>query len=264
MLKNIIISIKNNKSPVNPPDLSPAAVSYGFYGKSPADSMVITDDTNILKKAKELGYAVLFLSSDESFAEGAEYVAENLEDCDYEYCNTVFSRQKGIALTILETERTIVREMSVEDLPELYELYDDDCIREYLEPLYEYDKEKEFTENYIKNMYGFYGFGLWIVRDKNNGRLIGRAGLSIRKIDGKDCIELGYVIAGDCRRKGYAYEVCTAIKKYAFTHIRTEEIFIVTEKRNLPSCRLAEKLGAKCISVSDLENCEYMIFQCKE
>lgn len=82
----------------------------------------------------------------------------------------------------------------MDDLGEVYELYDDDEIRKYMEPLYEYGEEKKFTESYIKNMYGMYGFGMWLVKDRDTDKLIGRAGLELRLIDGVEEMELGYII----------------------------------------------------------------------
>lgn len=57
--------------------------------------------------------------------------------------------------------------MTTRDLPELYAVYStlEDC--RYIEQLYDYDKELEFTKNYIKNMYGFFEYGLWLVFEKN-------------------------------------------------------------------------------------------------
>lgn len=48
-----------------------------------------------------------------------------------------------------------MREESLDDLDELYELYDTLADCEFIEPLYELEKEKEFVRNYINNMYRF-------------------------------------------------------------------------------------------------------------
>ena len=36
---------------------------------------------------------------------------------------------------------------------------------------------QEFDLRYIKNMYGFFEYGLWLVFEKKSGELIGRAGI---------------------------------------------------------------------------------------
>ena len=39
---------------------------------------------------------------------------------------------------------------------------------------------KAFTIKYIENMYGFFGYGLWLVFDKKTGELVARAGIENR------------------------------------------------------------------------------------
>lgn len=51
-------------------------------------------------------------------------------------------------------------------------------------------KKLFLQKNYIENMYGFYGYGLWLVFEKETDELIGRAGIEIRNIDGADKNEL--------------------------------------------------------------------------
>ena len=92
-------------------------------------------------------------------------------------------------------------------------------------------------------MYGFYGYGLWVVYDKESGNLVGRIGLENREIDGKLEVELGYVIGTKYQRKGYAYECCMKVMEYAFDELAMEGIFLCTNKNNLPSIKLAKKLG---------------------
>ena len=250
MLKRIILYLRKNCIINCKP-----AVAYD-KGEPDEYTLAVIDDENVMKKFRSRGIPVLFVSESNEFVDGADYVTDDISGCDYDYFNMVYSRQKNIPLKILETSRCIVREMSVDDLPLLYKMYDDDMVRRYVEPLYEYEKEKEYTENYIENMYGFYGFGLWLAFDRETGDLAGRAGISIREIDGKSCHELGYVISSDYRRKGYAYEICKGIIKYAFEKLGIKDIYLVTEKDNIPSEKTAEKLGFHRIS----ENDEYYIY----
>ena len=55
--------------------------------------------------------------------------------------------------------------MTTEDLDILYEIYSYPEITRYMEDLYEdREEEEEFTRNYIKCMYHFYGYGIWAMR----------------------------------------------------------------------------------------------------
>ena len=224
------------------------------------DTLVLTDNTDILKEYTEKDYAVLFLSDKDEFVEGAKYIIDDLKYCDDQYLEIVFARCKGLPVKVFETERTFVREMAVEDLPQLYELYDDEEIAKYVDALYEYEEEKEFAKKYIENMYGFYGYGLWLVFDLKDGTLIGRIGISIRNIDSEDVRELGYLIRKEYRKKGYATEVCRATIKYAAEFPEIDKLFIVTDKDNVASESLAKKLGFELVGESMGEEDKYKIF----
>lgn len=126
----------------------------------------------------------------------------------------------------------------------LYEIYSGEGITDYIECLYEDRRqEEEFTREYIKNMYHFYEYGIWAVCLKANGKLIGRAGLSNREVDGKNRLELGYVIDVSYQRQHYAYEACNAICTYVKNRLWETELVCFMDKDNVPSKKLAEKLG---------------------
>ena len=225
------------------------------------NTLYITDSEEKVKKLKEC--PVLFVNNEDRFINNVKFVTDSLPDCDDYYFNMVYSRQKGLPLEILQTERTIIREICVDDLEELYKMYDDELIRKFLEPLYEYEEEKLFTEKYIENMYGLYGYGLWVVFDKESGELIGRVGIEIRTIDGEDKNELGYSIKREYRNKGYAFETCQAVLKYAMNILDMEEIFCVTHDDNLISRHLSEKLGFEFYGNSDANNENFVILRKK-
>lgn len=120
--------------------------------------------------------------------------AEGLEEVDFTFLNHIYERHHNIPWTILETERCSVREFSMDYLDELFEMYAGDGMTDYMEPLFDYEQEKEYQQAYIEHMYRFYGYGMWIVCDKQTGHLIGRAGIEHREeLDGE--LELGYAIA---------------------------------------------------------------------
>lgn len=133
--------------------------------------------------------------------------------------------------------------MTVGDLPHLYELYQtlSDC--PYVEPLYEYEDEKAFTIKYIESMYGFFGYGLWLVFEKKTGELVGRAGIENRSIDGQNCQELGYLVKKGWQGKHVAWEVMNHIVDIAKDWFGLEKLYICTVKTNNPSIQLALKLG---------------------
>lgn len=191
------------------------------------------------------------------------YLVESPGDITEEYLTKVYNRFYGISNIVMSTERLIIREITISDLPALYEVYGDATITQYMEGLYEdYREEEEFTKAYIENMYGFYDYGLWLLEDKKTGKVIGRAGLSNRVIDDENYIELGYVISKPMQRKGYAYEASLAILDYAKNVLKKEKVVICTDKDNLPSIALAHKLGFDSVCNTVCDGHEYLIMVC--
>lgn len=163
------------------------------------------------------------------------YAVESLAELDIEYLERVRRRYNHIPWDIGETDRCMIRELSLSDLPALYELYAKPGMTDYVEPLYDYETELEYQKAYIENMYGFYEYGMWLVFSKETGKLIGRAGL--------EHDELGYMIAPELQNLGYATEVCRFIIDYARENTDFEELYCRIDERNEASVRLAKKLG---------------------
>ena len=119
----------------------------------------------------------------------AEVLVEGFDEVDFFFLERIYQRKHGIPWTVIETDRCFLREMTMEDLDELYRLYEDPEITRYMEGLYEdRKKEEEYTRAYINNMYRFYGYGMWLVIQKETGKIIGRAGLNNIDIHGRPCL----------------------------------------------------------------------------
>lgn len=168
--------------------------------------------------------------------------AEGFEEIGLDFLIHVYERHHGLPWTILETERCIIKEFSMEYLDDLFELYSGEGMTDYMEPLYPYEEERAYQEAYIKHMYGFYGYGMWIVCEKETGKLIGRAGVEHREeLDGE--MELGYAIGVPYQRKGYATEVCRGILTYVKEELLQDSICCLIEEGNEISECFAKKLG---------------------
>ena len=145
---------------------------------------------------------------------------------DYYFLERVYQRYHDIPWRVIETKRCYLREMIPDDLPDLYRLYAGKGMTEYMEPLYGWDEEMEYTKSYIENMYRFYGYGMWLVKDRMTDELIGRAGFDHYVVDGERILEMGYAIGVPYQRMGYASEVCQALIAYAKSaHLGYEELY---------------------------------------
>ncbi len=159
--------------------------------------------------------------------------------------------------TILTTDRCIIRETTIGDVDSFYEIYQEPSITEYMEGLYA-DKQAEtaYIQDYIKNIYRFYGYGMWTVLEKTDGKVIGRAGISWR--EGYDIPELGFVIGVPWQRQGYACEVCQAILAYGKEELGFTDFQALIMTGNEKSRTLCEKLGFVYQETVEVDRREYM------
>lgn len=252
-----------------------------FLFKFPAEeSLFVSGDYKELQNAIDYGMATLgYLQSKESERANGLICAENIEDMemfscpntdmwsegfeeiDLEFLIHVYERHHGLPWTILTTERCVVKEFSMDYLNDLFELYAGAGMTDYIEPLYPYEQEKEYQKAYIENMYGFYGYGMWIVCDKKTGKMIGRAGLEHREeLDGE--MELGYAIGVPYQRQGYATEVCRAILKYAHKELGQTSVCCLIENGNRVSEHFAQKLGFALESTVVIETRQLKKYVC--
>lgn len=186
----------------------------------------------------------------------AEYAIEQIEEVEYESLKLAYLRLTGQPWTILTTDRCVVRETTTADADSFYEIYKEPSITRYMEDLYD-DKAAEvaYIQDYIRNVYAFYGYGMWTVVDKNSREVIGRAGISWR--EGFDIPELGFVIAVPYQHQGYAYEVCKAILEYGKTELEFARIQALVMEGNEMSKALCRKLGFKYSSKTVVDNVQY-------
>ena len=242
----------------------------------PEESVLISTDGHIISNMDKKGMAALgFIGTDKSedvSDDGAEkrpcsmtqnetadygmqdavMLVEGLEEVDETFLIRAFKRKHGMPWTIITTERCIVREITLDDLDGLFALYAGEGMTEYLDPLYEYEKEKEYQRSYINYMYRLYGYGMWVVIEKATGKLIGRVGIENREAcDGEP--ELGYMIDVSYQRKGYATEVCLAVIGYAWNFLEFDKLNCLIQKGNKASECLAEKLGFMFREEMDLD-----------
>lgn len=219
---------------------------------SPLDCLAIEDSQNgvdsaLAAKMACLGFVNPALPSYHlNKVQNVTYSLENIGNNSFgiPYLSMVHAHQCNQSWELAATDRCLIREITLQDIDALYELYAPPEITQYIEGLYENRaQETEFIQAYIGNMYRFYGYGLWVIVDKTTNRLIGRAGLSHRQVDGQTEIELGYIIAKDRQGEGLAYEVCKKIMTMAKHFFDIEYLLLFTQKENIPSVRLAQKLG---------------------
>ena len=146
---------------------------------------------------------------------------------------------------ILETERLVLSELSLNDAPFFYELVNDPA---WIEFIGDRDvKTLSDAENYLSTKiipsYKINGFGFYLVSSKNKNESIGISGLIDR--EGLENIDVGYAFLPEFRGKGYAYEATKSVLSYAKNTLQIKPVIAITNVDNIKSCQLLERLGLK-------------------
>jgi RimJ/RimL family protein N-acetyltransferase len=145
-------------------------------------------------------------------------------------------------MKIIETERLYLREMQIDDKKELAKVLSDPESMEF----YPHPFSEEEVENWINwniENYKKYKHGLWAVILKEGNLFIGDCGITMQEIDGETVPEIGFHIIKDYCKRGYATEAALACKDYAFKVLHYPKIFSYTTVRNIPSQKVAGKIG---------------------
>jgi len=146
--------------------------------------------------------------------------------------------------TILETERLILRRLTMDDLDDLVALYHSPEVRKYYsEGIPSYEETKQELEWMINTCYVQYGFGMWATIEKSTGKFIGRCGLTPMDIEGHDEIEVGYMLAKEYWGQGFATEAAQAILNYGFEQAGLSRLICVINPGNVASAKVAENIG---------------------
>lgn len=208
--------------------------------------LFISDNADVCRLAIEGGCSCIAYLTEEGTEQGdfsaIRYAVLSLANLDGRYLERVCRRCAGLPWEILRTKRCVVREMTTADVPSFYKIYQEPSITAHMEGLFsDPNQEIEYVRSYIKNVYEFYEYGLWTIVDKQSGQIIGRAGLSWR--EETETVEIGYVIAVPFQRKGYAFEVCSAVLQYAWEELELKEVAAYIKEENEASVLLCRKLG---------------------
>lgn len=185
------------------------------YGQLAEDAEAAAGDGQFA----EQDHAGTAAESEDAAEAHADIIVEGFDEVDVQFLDRIMKRAQGLPWITVLTERCYLREITMDDLDDLFELYAQPGITDYTEPLYERPQEEQYTKDYIEKMYRFYGYGMWLVCDRESGALIGRAGFSHQDLGDEIVLEMGYIIGVPYQRQGYATEVCEKLIEFAREHL---------------------------------------------
>ncbi|NCA92868.1 N-acetyltransferase [bacterium] len=159
---------------------------------------------------------------------------------------------------VIETERLYLRELLMSDKKDLIKVLSNPISMQfYPHPLSEEEVEKWINWN-IAN-YERYNHGLWAVILKESDIFIGDCGITMQNIGDETVPEIGFHIISEYCKKGYATEAALACKEYAFNNLKYSRVFSYTTIKNIPSQKVAEKIGMRLYKYFEKNGEEHIV-----
>ncbi len=155
-------------------------------------------------------------------------------------------------MKILETERTILREVMTDDADFILDLLNQPSFIKYIgdRNVRSVAGAVEYIENRFTNSYRQFGFGMWAVESKETETPIGICGFVKREyLPGAD---IGFAFLPQYCSQGYAFESANAAMKYGRDVLGLKRVLAITSQDNESSGRLLEKIGFKFDSLIKL------------
>jgi ribosomal-protein-alanine N-acetyltransferase len=142
----------------------------------------------------------------------------------------------------IETDRSIIVSLQEVDLEPLAALWADPDVTYYMGGPRDYEEVlRTLREDAQANSPPV--FDLWPVVEKKTGQIIGHCGILEKDIDGRNEHEVVYVLAKSAWGNGFATEVASALRDYAFDELGLKRVVALIDRDNLKSERVATKIG---------------------
>jgi [ribosomal protein S5]-alanine N-acetyltransferase len=146
-------------------------------------------------------------------------------------------------LPILETERLLLRKITLEDVDDMYSYASNKEVSKYVtwETHHTLYDTKVFVE-FILTQYENKKIAPWGIEYKENGKLIGTIDFVSWQTK-HNSAEIGYALSPDYWGKGIATEAANEVITFGFTHMDLIRIQAKCFVKNIGSARVMEKVG---------------------
>ena len=144
---------------------------------------------------------------------------------------------------ILETERLLIRELTVKDAPFFLELVNDKDWKRFIgdRNVHSLKDAENYLSEKIMTSYDDWGFGFYLVIEKEVSQPIGISGFVKR--DELEYVDVGFAFLPLGRGKGYAYEATKTLMDYGINELKFSTILAIANNDNIRSHQLLQKLG---------------------
>lgn len=148
-------------------------------------------------------------------------------------------------MTILETERLIVRNWRDADRDLFFEINSDPAVMAFF--AFRRDrKEADAFFDHLRSLIAETGFGFYALERKDNGETIGFSGLARTDLAPHiplGTVEIGWRLVERHWKRGFASEAAAALLRYGFDQLKLDEIVSFAVQNNNRSTAVMERIG---------------------
>ena len=146
-------------------------------------------------------------------------------------------------VTVLETERLLLREVVADDARFMLELLNSPGFLENIgdRGVRDEDQARAYIEDRVLSSYRDHGFGMWLTVQKSDKTPVGLAGLVRR--EGLEVPDVGYAFIQRVWGRGYAQEAAAAVLAHAQGPLGIPKLAAITSPENFASMAVLRKIG---------------------
>jgi [ribosomal protein S5]-alanine N-acetyltransferase len=145
-------------------------------------------------------------------------------------------------LNELRTPRLLLHRPREGDFEDYARMYADPVVMATLNGVRTRDATRELFDCLLAH-WDEHGFGLWIMRDPDSRRFMGRGGLRVQTLEGRPEVEVGYGMMSEFWGRGLATELARESVRVGFEVLGLTELVSFTLPTNRASQRVMQKAG---------------------
>ena len=164
-------------------------------------------------------------------------------------------------LTIVETERLCIRQITNEDAINLTKVLADPIVMQYSTVgVHSEEQIYDYIAN-CKNQYDLNGYGHWAIYNSITNEFVGVCGLNKHEVDTDDVIHINYRLATEQQGKGYAIESTFGVLNFAKNTLKLKVIHALIESANISSVKVVDRTGFQFIKSAVFRGFKVDIYQ---
>jgi RimJ/RimL family protein N-acetyltransferase len=166
-----------------------------------------------------------------------------------------------VSRLVLETPRLLLREMTMGDIDFIAAMMAHPEVNHFYERRFTRAESETWLERQLER-YRRDGKGLWLAVERATDKPVGQVGLAWQDVDGERHPEIGWLLDRPHWGRGFATEAGAATRDAAFNEWGYDHVISLIRPVNLPSQRVALRLGmteGRRVQFHGYEHCVFEI-----